>query len=423
MTDRNHPRATTPDDPLADHLRDHLRSRADRLDVPAGDVGDVVGRGRRQQWARRAAGAAAVLAVAAGSVAVISNLSSDESGPSIADQPPTLVTPTPSPSTAPDTTPNAADDTVPAPSAGTSPTPSDAPTASPGSVAAPAVLVATGDGVVRWQDGATTPVAGIDSPVDLAVDDGRGGIVFQRNDIGIGRLVDGKVTTIAAASEFGARQFEGGEPIPAVRLRLWGAADGRIIYTVLHQGEGGPPPQFFDVLVEETTTDGSRTELGTFFAFENSTTAAAGGDRTVISQTSEAGAGSVSVDDDGGFREVEALAYAGEGSFDSDLPYSNLGPQLSRDGQRIAVVQDAEGGGPFTLRVLDLDTSEVVVELPLAGLDGVDGFDFPVVTDLVGDTAVIGDSDPSAPGRPVLVDLGTGRTTTIGVTGRATFAR
>jgi hypothetical protein len=102
-------------------------------------------------------------------------------------------TPVPGPASTPASpTPGRVATASPTPSAAPSPTPPPTSTPTP----TPAQVVTYGpDGLFRTEDGERRQL--LDTPIRLAFDDGRGGAIFQRNDIGIGQVVDGEVVTLA----------------------------------------------------------------------------------------------------------------------------------------------------------------------------------------------------------------------------------
>lgn len=109
-------------------------------------------------------------------------------------------TATPTPST-PSPTPPSPTPTPfpsPSPSSSSSPSPSPAPSPTPSPTSTQVVTYGP-DGLFRTDDGERRQL--LDSPIMLAFDDGRGGAIFQRNEIGIGQIVDGDVVTLAFVRE------------------------------------------------------------------------------------------------------------------------------------------------------------------------------------------------------------------------------
>lgn len=393
---------------VTEQLHDRLQAAAADLDVPPGNVDDVVRRGRRRRLALRGAGAAGLVLAIGAAVPLV--LPDGTPTPTVVGETAPTPTPTPTPDAAPSPTPSPTPDPEPSPTTDTAATGEEAGT--------PTLLVATDDGIVRWDDGTTTPVPGIDGPVDVAVDDGRGGVVFQRNDIGIGRLADGEVSTIVSLSEFEPRAFDDFEPVPPVALRLWDAAEDRIVYSVVHEGEGVNPPVRYDVLIAQSTVDGSRTELDQYYSWESgpSTITTAAG-RTALNFTSEMLAGSLTLLTGGEPTRLSSLDYGGEGVASGQEPglYVVRGGALDPSGTRMAVVVVDEYDDPGRLVVVDTTTEERVFDL------GLEQYlpDLPhgaAAVDFDGSTVLLTGFEPGD--GALLVEVGTDDATAVLVEGR-----
>lgn len=259
---------TTPDprnDDFTEDVRAALGARMRHMDVSEGDLDGVVSRARRGQTVMRIAAAAAVVVVLAGGGALAMQLARGQVDPPDVVAPTLTQTPVPTPGStgagatpAPSTpaatataTPTPAPSTPPATAPPTptsdpspNPEPTSEPTRSPAEellATAGTIVTATDDGIdLVAADGTVVDVPGLDGPVDLAFPDGSGGIIFQRNDVGIGLLRNGQVTTLVALSEFQPREFDIGpdetRTIDATGLVLHDVDEvaGRMVFAVQH---------------------------------------------------------------------------------------------------------------------------------------------------------------------------------------------
>lgn len=414
-------------------LRDQLRAEADALDVPAGDVDAVIASGRRRRWGTAGAAVLALVAVVGGAALAI------DAGSTVR---PTVIGSEPSDrSPSPDSSPTPAPGIAESPRAERSPSPAPATAAEPASPppvseevpAGPGVMLATDDGIVRWHDGETSRVPGISGAVDIAFPDGDA-VIFQRNDIGIGRLDDGEVTTIAYVGDFPTRTFEynyGGDEtyeasIEPTSLRLRDVAAGRLVFAVRYgphePDEGGRTgsPLLYDVVYEQATTVMDPVEVESLSVWEEGyTTLSVGGASVAGNYHDIIQAGALSLI--AGPTQRVLLDYDADASQESDSgPAYVEGGQLAHDGTTVAVLaydRDARSG---TLRILRVPDGGTAVIIPLVDLGLPDRRGGWTVLDHDGDLVLLG--DPSGTGTPVLVDVEARTATEVAVVGRGTLA-
>lgn len=369
----NH-RADT-DAALLSEIRDDLRRREAEFDVPAGDVVALAMAGARRRRLRLRAGVAAALVLAAVGVAAVVGLPTGADAPVVAEQSPDAPpfetsSPMPEDRSPVERSTSGTSSTSPtdAPSTTTTPTGTDS---DPSTLLDAPLVVATEEGVVRRQGGRTMQVPGIDTPVDVAFDDGAGGVVFQRNANGIGLLRDGEISTLVAIAEYGSRSFPALvgddrilEPV-GIDLRDVDASAGRMAFTVtwgaLRGGDGEDgDPAFVSVVVTAALDGTDRLEVDATPAYEAGyLDVAVAGDEVVVHPASFFTGGRYEIARDGAApRALDGLQHAGEGANSETVTAFIDGAGV--DEGRLAVVErtinQPEGEGELV--VYDMESGE-----------------------------------------------------------------
>lgn len=407
---------------LVDDVRAVLQARGDRLAPRGGDPRAAVARGRRRQRARRAVvGSLAVILVLGATTGILAVTRGPERGTPVVTNPTGGGTESPSPTPTAESPSPTTSAEVETPTSGQT-TGADA-TTEP-TAEGPDLVVATDDGIVRVSGTRTTRVPGISGRVDLAFDDGQGGIIFQRNDQGIGRLADGEITTIVALTEFSPRTVEatrgdGEVEVAPTELLLMDVDAGsrRIIFNV-HMRSGEQIGEQWRAVVTADLSGADRQELELAWDFEAGAHHSLGGTRRLVNRYSESG-GHLTLHDAG-----EEVPLPGDVDYSYVTGTNSLhGGQLDATGTRFAVVEDSRDAGPV-LQVRTVATGELEHEVALPLTESMRTAP-TVPTDLSERWAITVsqpfDSSGPGPRTSMIIDLATGETTPID--GRAVLAR
>lgn len=440
-------------DDLTDDLRRQLAQDGQSLPVDPVDADAVAASEQRRHRRNVVVGSAAAVVFVAGAAWAGASWLMDDRPPSVAIEPlpsvntptqeplpTTSPTPTPSPTPSPtasvspaptvvatptpDGTPSPDPETTepgPAPTASREPTEttSPAPTApttptTPSPTPAPAPAPSGPALVVAGPDG----LPGLDGPVGIAFDDGAGGFLFQRNSEGIGRLADGRVTTIAGLDDFGPRDPDDFDPdtsrLRPVALDLVDVDLGtqRLAYAVTYQH--GPDTVAPYDIVQFVTADldgANREDLLDAGTWESSTHVALGGSRVLVNAASESG-GALTVSPRRALGDAlleRSYSFVDEG----DGPIL-AGGQLDDGGLRVATT--ARVGTSPELRIIPVDGGDArTVDLGDVTFETFD------VTDIHGEWVVVHGTTTSGEDVSVAVNLTSGATAS--VPGYATLAR
>ncbi len=433
-----------PNDDLTNDLRRQLAMDGDAMPVDDIDAATVAEAGRRRHRRNVVLGSAAAVVFVAGAAWAGASWLMDDRPPSVAIEPlPSVNTPTQeplpttSPTPTPTPTPGPAETVVPAPTVAPTPTPDGTPSPDP-EATEPGPAPTTSSGPTETASPApTTPsptpapagptlvvagpdgLPGLDGPVDIAFDDGAGGLLFQRNPRGIGRLSDGRVTTIASLDDVGPRDPDEFDPntsrLQPVAIELVDVDLGtqQLAYAVTYQ-HGPDTVTPYDVVGFFTADlDGAnQQDLLDAGTWESSTHIALGGPRVLVNAASEGG-GALTVSPRGDLGDVlldRSYSFVDDG----DGPVL-AGGQLDDQGRRVATT--VRGGTSPQLRIIAVDGGDGrTVDL------GDVMFDRFEVTDIHGDWVVVhGTTTTAGDDLSVAVNLTSGATTS--VPGYATLAR
>lgn len=313
----------------------------------------------------------------------------------------------------------------------TSPPTTSAPTTLPSTVVEDALLVANQDGAFLVDDEFLFQL--VTGPVELAVDDGQGGLVFQRSSDAFASFPPDPTATIIdylPPDSFEPRQLL--VPTGEQYLELWDADDGVVWYS---RREGDSPENSRETLRSYNQASAAVEEFAVTGGWESgSLSVSVAGSSVVVYWSSEAATGFVFYADSGAIVELEgdpyeSTAFCGDGLvFDEasgvlleELCYEF--PELSEDGRLAYLERDAAGSQiRYILVVVDMGTGE---ELFRQDLDRPDQGWKPATIDLRADQALVNRTASGEWGAPfvsaLLIDLNSGDVAEVGASGQARF--